>query len=174
MTTTSASRAMRAQISGPMPAGSPEVSATRGLLLLKPQLDVRLVAELSQPFRIRLLGLAVANRLSRLQALALNGCVARAPLEHLDEVVAERRADRLAHFAHLQLLIGLLEFRYRVAGKHPVELAAARGRAIVGIGACQLAEVRAAGHDALAQVQQLPASIGFRDHLVRADEDVAD
>src|SRR5512132_4456623 len=99
ITTTSASRATRAQISGPVPAGSPEARAMSGLLFLKPQLDVGLVAQLPQPFRVRLFRLAVADRLARLQALPLGREVARAPLEHLDQVIAEGRAHRLAHLA---------------------------------------------------------------------------
>src|SRR5947207_1891568 len=127
ITTTSASRARRVQISGPMPAGSPDVSATTGLpLFVKPQLDVGLVAQLPQPFRVGLVRLAVADRLARLQAPALGREVARAPLEHLDQVVAERRAHRLAYLADLQVLVRALELRHRVARIHPVEIAAAR------------------------------------------------
>src|SRR4051812_35085353 len=98
------SRATRAQSSGPMPAGSPDVRATTGLALVKPQLDVRLVAQLAQPLLIGLVGLALPQGLPRELALALGRLLARAALEHLDEVIAERRAHRLAHFADLQLL----------------------------------------------------------------------
>src|SRR6267143_6769226 len=99
MTTSSApraSRATRTQSSGPTPAGSPEVSAISGspliLFLVKSKLDVGLVAQLPQPFLVGLVGLALAQRLTRLQALALRREVARAALEHLDQVIAERRA----------------------------------------------------------------------------------
>src|SRR5437764_7112858 len=116
-----ASRATRTHSSGPTPAGSPEVSAMRGLAFIKPQLDVGLVAQLPQPFLIGLVGLALAQRLARLQALALGGDVARAALEDLDEVVAEGRAHRRADLAHLQFLVGALELRHGVAGVDPVE-----------------------------------------------------
>src|ERR1041384_6546662 len=95
--------------SGPIPAGSPEVSAMTGLAFLKPQLDVGLVAHLAQPFLVGLVGLALAQRAARLQPAALRRHVARAPLQHLDQVEAERRANRLADFADLELLVGALE-----------------------------------------------------------------
>src|SRR5689334_14275303 len=94
-------RAARTHSSGPMPAGSPEVSAMTGLALVKPQLDVSLVAQLPQPFLVGLVGLALAQRRACLQPPAFGGHVARAPLEHLDQVVAKGRAHRLAHFADL-------------------------------------------------------------------------
>src|SRR5258706_15895237 len=97
MTTTSAWEARRTHSSGPMPAGSPEVSAMRGLALVKPQLDVRLIAQLAQPLLVGLVGLAIAQRVARLRAPPFRGDVARAALEHLNEVVAEGRAHRLAH-----------------------------------------------------------------------------
>src|SRR4051812_50056575 len=92
MTTTSASRATRAQISGPIPAGSPEVSAMTGLaLFVKPQLDVGGIAGLAQPLRVRLFSLALAGRLARLQAPSLRRKVTRAALGHLGQGIAERR-----------------------------------------------------------------------------------
>src|SRR5690242_4023747 len=101
ITVTGWSRATRRQISGPMPAGSPEVRAMRGLFLVKRQLDVGRVAKLAQPFLVRLLRLALAQRLARLQAAALRRRFAGAPLDHLDQVVAEGRAHRLADLADL-------------------------------------------------------------------------
>ena len=50
-----------------MPAGSPEVSAMTGVALVKPQLDVGLVAKLPQPFLIGLVGLPLAQRRAGLQ-----------------------------------------------------------------------------------------------------------
>src|SRR3954452_10313278 len=94
------SRASFTQSSGPMPAGSPEVSAITGglapiaLAVFEAQLDVGLVAQLAQPLLVGLVGLALAQRLPRLHPYAVGAHVRRAPLEHLDEVVAERRLDR--------------------------------------------------------------------------------
>src|SRR4051812_17526041 len=174
ITTTSASRATRAQISGPIPAGSPEVSAMTGLaLFVKPKLDVGGVAQLPQPFGVRLVRLAIADRLARLEALALGRDVARAALHHLDQVIAEGRAHGLADLADLQLLVGALELGHRVAREHPVELAAPRRRAVVGVRTRELAEIGTATDDALAQVEELPAGFGLRDDLVGADQDVA-
>src|SRR5437899_6324644 len=152
ITTSSAprtSRATRTQSSGPTPAGSPEVSAMRALALVKPQLDVGLVAQLPQPFLVCLVGLAVAQRLARLEARALRREVARAALEHLDQVIAEGRAHGRADLAYLQLLVGALELGHRVARIDPVELAAARRGAVVGVGARERREVLATAHDAL-------------------------
>src|ERR1044072_2204915 len=140
MTTTSACAARRTHSSGPIPAGSPDVRAILGLALVKPQLDVGRIAQLAHPLLVGLVGLAVVQRLTRLHALPLGRDVARAPLEALDQVVAEWRAHRLADFADLQLLVGALELRHRVAGIDPVELAAARRRAVVGVAAREAAD----------------------------------
>ena len=64
----------------------------RALALVKPQLDVGAVAQLAQPVLVRLVGLALAHRLARLQALPAPARHRRAALEHLDQVIAERRA----------------------------------------------------------------------------------
>src|SRR5437764_4655533 len=133
ITTSSAphgSRATRTHTSGPMPAGSPEVRAMRGLAFVKAQFDVGLVAELPQPLLVGLVRFALAQGLARLQALPLGRHVARAPLEHLDEVVAEGRAHGLADLADFQLLVVVLELGHGIAGIDPVELAAARGGAV--------------------------------------------
>src|SRR5881396_2613328 len=172
MTTTSISEARRTHSSGPMPAGSPEVSAMTGLALLKPQLDVGLVAQLAQPFLVGLVGLALAQRLARLHAAPLGTEIARAALENLDQVVAEGRAHRLAHFADLELFVGALEFGHRVAGVDPVELAAARRGAVVGMHARQLGEIGAAGDDAIAQIAQAPPRLALGHRVARADQDV--
>src|SRR2546430_4928955 len=123
----------RTQSSGPIPAGSPEVSAMTGLSFVKPHFDVALVAQLAQPLLVGLVGLALAQHLPRLQPAALRVHLGRAPLEHLDEVIAERRSHRLADLAVLQLLVGALEIGHRVAGVDPVELAAAARGAVVGM-----------------------------------------
>src|SRR2546428_508260 len=172
MTMTSISDARRTHSSGPMPAGSPEVSAMTGLAFLKPQLDVGLVAQLAQPFLVGLVGLALAQRLARLHAAALGTEIARAALENLDQVVAEGRAHRLAHFADLELFVGALEFRHRVAGVDPVELAAARRGAVVGMHARQLGEIGAAGDYTVAQVDKLAARVGLGHRFLGPDQDV--
>src|SRR6185436_591911 len=98
--------------SGPIPAGSPEVRAMTGLALLKPQLDVGLIAQLAQPFLVGLVGLALSQRGARLAPAALRRQVRRTPLQDLDQVVAEGGADRLAHLADRQAGIGALEVRH--------------------------------------------------------------
>src|SRR3989442_12190241 len=176
MTTSSADAgccASRTHSSGPMPAGSPEVSAMTGLAFLKPQLDVGLVAQLAQPFLVGLVGLALAQRLARLHAAALGTEVARAALENLDQVVAEGRAHRLAHVVDLQLFVGALEFGHGVAGVDPIQLAATRRGAIVGMHARELGEIGAPGDDALAQVDELAPRLGLGNRFARPDQDVA-
>ena len=78
-----------------MPAGSPEVTAmtARGSqLLFEAVLDVGAVAHLAQPVLVGLVRLALAQGLARSSALAIRRDVLDAPLEHLDQVPAERRA----------------------------------------------------------------------------------
>src|SRR3979490_1577319 len=133
MCASSRSAQSRTQSSGPIPAGSPEVSAMTGLFFVKPYFDVTLVAQLAQPLLVGLVGLALAQHLPRLQHAALRVHLGRAPLEHLEEVIAERLSHRLADLALLELVIGALEIAHRVAGIDPVELAAAARRAVVGM-----------------------------------------
>src|ERR1043166_5579565 len=92
----SASRASSAQRSGPMPAGSPAVSATRlALALVVAVLDEGTVALLAQPVLVGLVGLALADRLARSDLLALVRELVGAAFDHLHEVPAERRLDGL-------------------------------------------------------------------------------
>src|SRR5690606_21788536 len=128
---TSASTAMRAsrscaasirQRSGPMPAGSPDVNAIDGERALTiemgpsvrrrassgrrashPDVDERLIAQTLQPDLAFLLGLVLADLPNALLLLQLVGHVVRPPVEHLHEVPAVARAERLAELAHLEL-----------------------------------------------------------------------
>src|SRR5258708_6371545 len=129
-----ASRAISAQRSGPMPAGSPAVSATSGALaLVVAVLDEGPVARLAQPVLVGLVGLARANRLLRRDSLAVVGELLRAALDHLHEVPSEGRLHRLAHLARAQRVHGALELRHRVAGRHPPQGAALGGARILGV-----------------------------------------
>jgi len=58
-------------------------------------LDVRAIAQLPDELLELLVALALADRLARLVAAPLLRDVLLAPLEHLDQVPAERRAHRL-------------------------------------------------------------------------------
>src|SRR5258706_3206283 len=92
------SRARSAHRSGPMPAGSPALRATTAsLALVVAVLDEGAVARLAQPVLVRLVGLALADRVARGRLLALLGELVGATLEHLHEMPAERRLDRRAH-----------------------------------------------------------------------------
>src|SRR6478609_2788889 len=100
-------QAARSDISGPIPAGSPVVMAMAGRrlsmrLLFLAELDVGAVAHLARPVFGRFLHLALADDIARHIALALLAGVIALALEYLDQVVAERRLDRLADFARLE------------------------------------------------------------------------
>src|SRR5207244_3446959 len=101
-------QAARSEISGPMPAGSPVVTARVGraavamrLLVVAAELDVGAVAHLARPVLGRFLQLAVADHLARLVARALLRRIVALALEDLDQVEAERRLDHAAHLARL-------------------------------------------------------------------------
>src|SRR5512137_2143624 len=150
MTTMSAGSsrpAIARQMSGPMPAGSPEVTATTARAgitaprapaaprspLLDPVLDVGAVAQLAQPLFVRLVGAAVAEHLARLGTLAVQRDVGVAPLGDFDDVKAEGRTHRLGQFADLQRVHRALELGHGVVGQDPAEIAAARRGGIVGV-----------------------------------------
>src|SRR5689334_7171045 len=167
------SRAMSAHRSGPMPAGSPAVSATRGeSALVVAVLDEGAVARLAQPVLVRLVGLARADRGARGGALALLGELLGAPAEHLHEVPSERRLDRLAHLVLLERVHHLLELRHRVARGDPAQVAALERARVLRLGARELGEIRAAD-DLLAHHAQALARFGVRQAFARAQQDVA-
>src|SRR5262249_53176338 len=109
--------------------------------LLEAHLDVGAVAQLPQPFLVGLVGLALLEREARLHALALDRQPARAALDELDQVVAERRLDRLADLARLERHEGALELGHRVARQYPAEVAALRRAAILRVQTRELGEV---------------------------------
>src|SRR5205085_11246662 len=110
------SRARSAHRSGPMPAGSPAVSATTAsLALVVAVLDERAVARLPQPVLERLVGLALADGVARRLLLAIVGELVGTPLEHLHQVPPERRLHRLAHFLVAQRVHHLLELGHGIA-----------------------------------------------------------
>src|ERR1700691_1763431 len=81
------SRATARHSSGPMPAGSPQVSAIRGTSDSK--FDVRLIAQTSQPQLRLFVRFARANFLRRVPALQLVRVVELAPAQELHDVPAE-------------------------------------------------------------------------------------
>src|SRR5512135_3556889 len=107
--------AIVAHRSGPIPAGSPAVSATSGAgsdtaegdraarsAFVVAVLDEGAVALLAQPVLVGLVGLACADRLAGGGLLALLRGRLGAALDHLREVPSERRLERLAHLAGLE------------------------------------------------------------------------
>src|SRR5258706_16269828 len=85
------------------------------LLFFEPDLNVRAVAQLPQPFLVGLVRLALAQRLARDEALALRGQAAGAPLHPLHQVPAEWSLHRLADLAWLERVHDPPDFRDRVA-----------------------------------------------------------
>src|SRR5580693_2431209 len=141
--------------SGPIPAGSPEVNTTRGILRLV--FDVGIVAHTPQPQLSLLVGLAGADRFHGLPALDLVGVVDAAAPEHLRDVPAELRVERLADLVVLEAGDRLLELRRERARSGPAKIAALGGRArILGGHLGDTGEILALG-DALAQHRQLGA-----------------
>src|SRR4051812_47656127 len=144
-----------------MPAGSPAVSATLRSAFFVAVLDERAVARLAQPVLVGLVGLARADRLARRGLLAVFRELVGAALHHLHQVPAERRADGLAYLVVLERVHHALEFRHRVPGRDPAEVAALGGARILRLRLRDGAEVLAL-QDARAQLLELLACIGFR------------
>src|SRR5258708_27838195 len=118
-----ASRARSAHRSGPMPAGSPAVSATSGVLaLVVAVLDEGAVARLAQPVLVRLVGLARADRLARRELLPVARQLVRTALGHLHQVPAEGRLHRLAHFLVLQRVHDALQLPHAAPPADPPPL----------------------------------------------------
>src|SRR5690606_35020218 len=141
-----------AQRSGPMPAGSPDVTTIvgRGSVISRPppaparrgrawaptrfrgrgarvsdlDVDEGLIAQAPQPQLALLFGLVRANLHDAPLALQLVGHIVRAPIRHLDDMPAEARAERLADLADLELRELLLELRHERARADPAEVAA--------------------------------------------------
>src|SRR5580658_2878051 len=135
--------------SGPMPAGSPEVSAMRGSLGLV--LDVGFVPHAAQPQLRLLVRLAGADGIHRLAALHVLGVVDAAPSEDLGDVPAELRLERLADLVVLERVDRRLELRGEGARARPAQVAAVhRGTGVLGGGLRKTCEVIAL-EDALAQ-----------------------
>src|SRR5471032_2930720 len=186
-------QAARMAISGPMPAGSPTVTAsarragvpagldgdalTDGLSsllqIVGAVFDVGLVAHLALPRVGLLLDLAVADGVAGGVALALLGRVVALALEHLDQVVAEAGLDRLAELARFQRVHGRLELGHGVARVQPAQVTALGGRAVGAVLARQFLEGGGLVVEALLEFDQLALGVvgahGRRD----LDQDVA-
>src|SRR5438105_10164437 len=90
--------------------------------------DVRAIARLPDELLKLLLALALPQRLARLLATSFQRDVLLAPIEHLDQVPAERRAHRLRHLVDVELVHRALEIGHGVARRDPAEIAALRAR----------------------------------------------
>src|SRR6185312_6610407 len=113
----------------PPPAGSlsPRGREERGgLAIVGLVLDVRAIAKLPHELVELLVAFALPNGLARLLAAAFLRDVLLAPLEHLDQVPAEGRADRLRELVHCELVHRMLEIGHGVARRQPTEITAFR------------------------------------------------
>src|SRR5512141_1569923 len=121
--------------SGPIPAGSPAVTARRGKFTAsltpgvpgsvdRADFDIGRIADLAHPVLEGFVGLAFADGLARQQLLAFLRDVLGAARQHLDQVPAEGCLNGIADLAGLEGIHRLLEFRHGVAGIDPAEVAA--------------------------------------------------
>src|SRR5450631_3891682 len=120
-------RASARHSSGPMPAGSPEVSAMRGSLGL--ELDVGFVPHAAQPQLGLLVRLAGPDGFHRLPALELVAVVVAAVPQDLHDVPAVLRVERHADLVVLQALEHRIELGHEVARSRPAQIAALGSRA---------------------------------------------
>src|SRR5471032_2433510 len=153
-------QAARMAISGPMPAGSPTVTAIAGRSALRPVCKVALT-------RAPLGGLLVGG-----------GAVFGAELDvgavaHFAQVDAETGFHRLAHFADLQAVHRRLEFRHDVARIQPAQVAALGGRAVVRHQPRQVLELGGVVVQAFLQFGQLALGVGRAHGRRDLDQDVA-
>src|SRR5580704_9632235 len=104
------------QASGPIPAGSPEVTTMRGTYTacarLHLDVDERLVAKPAEPKLGLFVGLALANRGKGLLPAHIVGAVIGAGREHLHDVPAVAGLEGLADLVRLEIRNGLVEFRH--------------------------------------------------------------
>src|SRR5687768_11600292 len=183
-TTMRAGRRLRASCthsSGPMPAGSPAVTAISGVLsveclmlsaLVEAVFDESQIAPLAHPLLVGLVGLARAQGAARLQPQSLLRHVLVAPFQHLDQVPSERCLHGAADLPGLKRVHGALELGHDVARGEPSQLAALGVAAVLRELARELGEIGLV-LEALLDAFQAPACLGLGHQLVGADEDVA-
>src|ERR1700722_16133859 len=106
-------------------------------------LHVSGVAQFTQPVGIRLLGLALANRLTRSVQLLLHGTFRVAPSEQLDQVITVLAANRIADLTVFQVVHGALEFRHGFTRADPAEIPALRRRTVLRISPREVGEIAA-------------------------------
>src|ERR1700688_709163 len=148
-----ASRATARHSSGPMPAGSPQVSAIRGMSDFK--FDVGFIAQTSQPQLRLFVRLARANLLCRALALQLIRVVELAPAKKLHDVPAELRLEGLADLLFLQARDRLLELGHEGSRTRPAQIPALGRRArVLRVAVGETCEVLAFEH-ARAQLSEL-------------------
>ena len=113
-------------MSGPIPAGSPEVTTIRGRIadarLLQLVFDVGFVTQSAQPQLSLLVRLALAQLREGALLTQFVGAVELAFAQQLHDVPTKLRAKRLADLIHLQGLQGLFELRHKSARPGPAQI----------------------------------------------------
>src|SRR6185503_511519 len=121
---------------------SDSICALRSALsVFEPVLDKSLVAQLTHPFLIRFVGFLRAQCLPCAQPLLLLRHVLVAAFENLDQMPAKWRTRRFADLPGFQSIHRLLEFRNRIPGRKPAQIAAAGSAAIFGLQSRELGEI---------------------------------
>ena len=132
------------QISGPIPAGSPLVTAIVGFLFVfETVFDIGLITLLTQPVLISLIGFTFAQRHTRNKALTIFGTFINPSLQYLDQMQSEGRLHDFADFLETQLVHRPFKFRHGVALINPTKIATLGSRRVVGIQARLLSKVSA-------------------------------
>src|SRR5208282_2832164 len=121
------------QVSGPMPAGSPEVMTIRGryterLVRLELDFDEGIVPQATQPQLGFLIRLAFADGGKGALPAHVRGAVVAARTEHLRDMPAVAGLEGLADLVVLQVGDCLAEFRHERAGPRPAQVPAVGGR----------------------------------------------
>src|SRR5689334_20027652 len=96
-------------------------------------LNVRTAAQVADPVEVGALELLFAQHVARLVARLFQVERRLAPLEHLDQVDAETRDDRLRHSVQRQRVERLLEFGNEVARRRPAEVTTLLRRPVFGV-----------------------------------------
>src|SRR5690606_10211634 len=129
------------------------IEAVIGLSGSQTVIDVSLTANLTEPVFEGRPSLAFEQHLAGTHPLELIFHVASATVFYLDQVPAKLCQHRLAEFARLQGIHGLLERWHRFARRQPAQVTPLWRRGIIGITARNFGKVFARG-DTLTQVAQ--------------------
>src|SRR5215470_16812480 len=116
-------------MSGPIPAGSPEVTTTTGKSAVTGGARLTAGAQPAQPQLTLFFGLALPDRAHALVPFDLVRRVVLAAFEHFGDVPAVAALNRFAERLERERRDDLLELRHELTRRHPTEVAALVRRA---------------------------------------------